>query len=60
MKVLNRKNKIRFKYVGGLIRGYRDDSDKPAVSEAQFQSIGNVAQAVTVGNVPKLYYVKEV
>lgn len=59
MKVSNRKNKIRFKYVGGLIRGYRDDPDKPAVSEAQFQSINKVAQAVTVGNVPKVYDVKE-
>lgn len=52
---MSRKDKIRFKYVNGLIRGYRDDPDKPAVSEAQIQSMDAVAQAITVGNIPKVY-----
>lgn len=56
---MNRRDKIRFKYVNGLIRGYRNESDKPAVSEAQFQSMDAVAQAVTVGNIPKVYETTE-
>lgn len=56
---MNRKDKIRFKYVNGLIRGYRNESGKPAVSEAQFQSMDAVAQAVTVGNIPKVYETTE-
>lgn len=56
---MNRKDKIRFKYVNGLIRGYRNESDKPAASEAQFQSMDAVAQAVTVGNIPKVYETTE-
>ena len=57
MKVLNRKEIIRFRYVDGLIRGYRNLPDKPAVSEAQYQSMDSVAQSLTVGNVAKVYEV---
>lgn len=56
---MNRKDKIRFKYVNGLIRGYRNESGKLAVSEAQYQSMDAVAQAVTVGNIPKVYETTE-
>lgn len=54
-----RKNKIRFKYVHGNIRGYRNEKKKPAVSEAQFMGIDGVAQALTVGNIPKIYGIEE-
>lgn len=56
--IVQRKDKIRFKYVGGLIRGYRDDKDKPAVSESQYQSINAIAQTITIGNIPKVYEAK--
>lgn len=59
MKALSRKEKIRFKYVDGLIRGYRNEPTKPAVSEAQYQSLECVAQALTVGNIAKVYEIEE-
>ena len=54
-----RKNKIRFCYVHGNIRGYRDERKKPAASEAQFMSVDGMAQALTVGNIPKIYEIEE-
>lgn len=59
MRKTNRKNKIRFKFVSGLIRGYRNEPGKPGVPEMQFQSLDGVAQTLTVGNIAKVYEVEK-
>lgn len=55
----SRKDKIRFKYVHGNIRGYRNEIRKPAASEAQFMGIYGISQVLTVGNIPKIYGIEE-
>lgn len=59
--ISERQNSIKAKRLpNGNIRFYRDDEKKSAVSELQVQSGADVAQTITVANVPKIYKEEQV